>query len=254
MTDAGRPLPDDKQQYALSEIRAYLDSGYSLDAIREAGWASWIDHLEAKGYNLRPGRVAVHPPDTEPTPKLTRDEKAGPTASGANRSTSGIEANPFDSLVVRPVRAWWAFSMKHQGLGRFLALSAPLLSIVLLASIIFATVSGGDQTGGSDRTSPSSNQRSEARTSGTDVTTVSGRGQEVSRFLTFEEGLVRFEVTHDGTSNIIIWLLRDDGSKLDLLVNEVGPFDGSMAVRIPVSGRYLLDVDADGNWKVTARQ
>ena len=39
----------------LDKINAYIDAGHSLDAIRDAGWGSWIDRLEEKGVDLGTG-------------------------------------------------------------------------------------------------------------------------------------------------------------------------------------------------------
>jgi hypothetical protein len=57
-------------------------------------------------------------------------------------------------------------------------------------------------------------------------------------------------MTHDGDSNFAVWLLDDEGDKVELLVNEIGEFDGSKAVSIRKSGIYLLDISADGNWEI----
>lgn len=87
-------MPDQKELDALSKIKAYIDSGHSLDDIREAGWASWIDHLEAKGYDPAAGRVALKPPH-DPPPTTTREvspdtQNSGPTnATLANLSLGG---------------------------------------------------------------------------------------------------------------------------------------------------------------------
>ena len=54
---------NENEQDAVSKIKAYIDSGHSLDEIRQAGWAPWIDHLEAKGYDLRTGHLALRPPE-----------------------------------------------------------------------------------------------------------------------------------------------------------------------------------------------
>ena len=64
-------MPDEAEQDALSKLKAYLDAGQSFDAIRSAGWAPWIEHLEAKGYDLRTGQLALRPPDASPTPRPT---------------------------------------------------------------------------------------------------------------------------------------------------------------------------------------
>jgi hypothetical protein len=39
-------------------------------------------------------------------------------------------------------------------------------------------------------------------------------------------------MSHDGDSNFAVWLLDDEGDKVELLVNEIGEFGGSKAVGI----------------------
>ena len=80
---------------------------------------------------------------------------------------------------------------------------------------------------------------------------LSGRGQEATSKFSLEKGLSIFKMTHDGDSNFAIWLLDDEGDNVDLLVNEIGDFDGSKAVSIRKGGIYLLDISADGNWKIS---
>jgi len=67
-------------------------------------------------------------------------------------------------------------------------------------------------------------------------------------------GLATFKMTHDGKSNFAIKLLDSDGNMVDLLVNEIGNFNGSKAARIDQVGLYLLDIAADGNWSVSIAQ
>jgi len=45
-------------------------------------------------------------------------------------------------------------------------------------------------------------------------------------------------------------LLNAQGSRVDSLVNEVGPFDGSKGVQIRQAGVYILTVQADGPWSI----
>ena len=47
------------------------------------------------------------------------------------------------------------------------------------------------------------------------------------------EGLKTFTMKYDGSENFIVWMVDDQGNKVDLLANEIGSFDGSKAVRIP---------------------
>lgn len=77
-----------------------------------------------------------------------------------------------------------------------------------------------------------------------------GRGQQTSPQFQLPSGLITFHFTHDGQSNFAIWLLDDQGNQIDLLVNTIGPFDGSKALGIQKPGLYLLNIEADGNWTI----
>lgn len=81
-------MPIESEQSALDRIRAYLDAGHSLDAIREAGWAEWIDLLEANGYDLRTGRLAIAPPADDPP--YANYEQEMPASYGRPREAGGI--------------------------------------------------------------------------------------------------------------------------------------------------------------------
>lgn len=80
--------------------------------------------------------------------------------------------------------------------------------------------------------------------------TFAGEGEKASDPFYLEKGLVRFEMSHDGDSNFAIWLLDSKGNREDLLVNEIGEFDGSKAIGVSSSDVYLLDITADGNWRI----
>jgi autonomous glycyl radical cofactor GrcA len=88
----------------------------------------------------------------------------------------------------------------------------------------------------------------------TATTALSGRGQEATSKFSLEKGLSIFKMTHDGDSNFAIWLLDDEGDKVELLVNKIGDFDGSKAVGIKKHGDHLLDISADGRWAITIEQ
>lgn len=82
--------------------------------------------------------------------------------------------------------------------------------------------------------------------------TFTGKGDDVPQFIYIKKkGLVRFNMSHDGESNFIIWLMDGNGKYVDLLVNEIGSFSGSKALKIRKKGVYLLDITADGNWSVS---
>ena len=64
------------------------------------------------------------------------------------------------------------------------------------------------------------------------------------------------DITHHGSSNFIVWTLDSSFGLIDLLVNEIGPYDGQRLVNSiffsPEPLRHL-DIDADGSWSITAR-
>jgi len=75
-----------------------------------------------------------------------------------------------------------------------------------------------------------------------------GTGNKATDFIELFEGLTKFEYTFTGDGNFGVWLLDKDGNKLELLVNEIDSTTGSKAVRIDKTGKYLLDIQADGSW------
>ena len=78
-----------------------------------------------------------------------------------------------------------------------------------------------------------------------------GIGQQVSPFVKLDKGLTTFKLKHTGKSNFAVLLMDKKGNREELLVNEIGDFDGSKAVGISKSDLYLLDISADGEWSIT---
>lgn len=77
-----------------------------------------------------------------------------------------------------------------------------------------------------------------------------GNGQQVSPFVQLDKGLSTFKLKHTGKSNYIVVLMDKKGNTQELLVNEIGDFDGSKAVGIAKTGLYLLNISADGEWSI----
>lgn len=82
---------------------------------------------------------------------------------------------------------------------------------------------------------------------------LSGAGPRASRFLRFDSGVVRFAMTHNGEGNFAIELYDATGDYVDLLVNEVGPFDGSKVVTIDQAGLFILNITAGGRWTIAIK-
>ncbi|MCT9934546.1 hypothetical protein N5079_30505 [Planotetraspora sp. A-T 1434] len=79
-------------------------------------------------------------------------------------------------------------------------------------------------------------------------TTFRGEGDEVIRIqATKKPGLIRF--THDGEANFIVYTIDPRGKKQELLVNEIGPYDGTVLYNAyNTKGTIGLEIKADGAW------
>jgi hypothetical protein len=55
--------------------------------------------------------------------------------------------------------------------------------------------------------------------------------------------------THNGPSNFIVHAVNGSGEKTGLLVNEIGPYSGT--VLMPLGTRYLSVEAAEGTWSAT---
>ena len=84
------------------------------------------------------------------------------------------------------------------------------------------------------------------------MTHIRGGSQAGTDLITFSGGLCVFKIQHEGAGHFSVWMLNRAGDRVELLVNTVGPFDGSKAVKL-VSGVYAFDVSADGAWNITWR-
>lgn len=80
--------------------------------------------------------------------------------------------------------------------------------------------------------------------------TYTGDSRKATGFFSTDGGLARFDMQHSGDGNFQVWLLDKDGTKIEMLANEIGEFEGSTATNLE-SGIYLLDVNANGDWTVS---
>ncbi|MEO6324885.1 MAG: hypothetical protein ABIT01_05565 [Thermoanaerobaculia bacterium] len=79
-----------------------------------------------------------------------------------------------------------------------------------------------------------------------------GYGQQATAPAEFEDTLYIFKLTHSGEGHFGVRLVGQTARYAETLVSASGPFDGSKAVRIPSKGTYILDVQADGEWTISA--
>ncbi|GAB2464433.1 hypothetical protein GCM10027187_35520 [Streptosporangium sandarakinum] len=79
-------------------------------------------------------------------------------------------------------------------------------------------------------------------------TTYRGEGDEVVRVrLTKTPGLL--QLRHDGEANFIVFTVTPAGKKEELLVNEIGPYSGTVLYNARAGmGTAALEIKADGAW------
>ncbi|MGQ7786607.1 TM2 domain-containing protein [Nesterenkonia sp. K-15-9-6] len=64
----------------------------------------------------------------------------------------------------------------------------------------------------------------------------------------YDGGAATLHVTHNGQSNFVVTEETDDLFNLGLLINEIGPYEGSVAIQ---EGPSLIVVQADGEWTLS---
>jgi hypothetical protein len=66
---------------------------------------------------------------------------------------------------------------------------------------------------------------------------------------------VVIEFSHDGDSNFYVWSLDESLSSIDLLVNEIGTYNGTRLMQAEADESVTgLEVGADGNWTYEVRR
>lgn len=131
---------------------------------------------------------------------------------------------------------------------------------IILVIIVIAAASGGSKTTKPESSSAttSENQTSESKTQpevkSPEPITLSGVGQQATSKFTLTKGLSIFKMTHDGSGNFAPKVLDNNGDYVELLANEIGPFNGSKAVGIKKDGEYVIDITASGKWSIVIEQ
>ena len=103
----------------------------------------------------------------------------------------------------------------------------------------------------SSRTKPEKKSVGYSNTRASDAyISVSGKANHNSDQFKLMTGLYIAKVSHTGSGLCTIWLLHSDGTKDELITNEIGYIVESKALRVDENGYYLLNVSADGDWTV----
>ncbi|MFL1382257.1 MULTISPECIES: hypothetical protein [unclassified Nocardiopsis] len=60
--------------------------------------------------------------------------------------------------------------------------------------------------------------------------------------------------SHQGSSNFAVWAIDSRGEEQDLLVNTIGPYEGTVLYNVLVGEDLAaLDISADGTWEVSLK-
>jgi hypothetical protein len=81
--------------------------------------------------------------------------------------------------------------------------------------------------------------------------TVSGKGDDVVAIPTSQPCVM--DVTNKGSSNFVVKTLDSSGDQLDLLVNTIGAYDGTITDYQHSDGASSLEVKSSGSWSITFR-
>ncbi len=82
-----------------------------------------------------------------------------------------------------------------------------------------------------------------------DTFSFSGSAPTVTDPFTVSSGVLTVTATHEGDANFSVLAYSEDGYE-DLLINEIGPFDGQTTLEVDPGTTLTLDVDANGPWEV----
>jgi len=161
---------------------------------------------------------------------------------------------PDPGSVKRWYQKWWVWV---------------IIAVVALTAIGLATGSSGSEDAATETTiAGETTEAAETTTTVSEETTIpdetsttlpailaegEGQGDDVIK-LEIPAVPVVVELTHDGTSNFAVTSLDDSFESIDLLVNEIGPYEGTRGMQLSedeiVTG---LEIMADGNWTYEIR-
>jgi hypothetical protein len=209
--------------------------------------------------------VRAAPPDVSPTPIPPTSTPIPPAPTSQPQALTGTGQQAAGPVTLNPGLV--VAQMSHQGSGNFAVtvLDDQGQPVDLLANAI-GSFDGGKafqvEEGGSfvldiaadGAWSVTLSQPGPPADLAGPPQSLSGHGQQATQFFGLTAGLATFTMTHQGQGNFAIVLVDPAGRPVDLLVNEIGAFEGSKASGIASPGAYLLDITADGDWTVTIEQ
>lgn len=181
-------------------------------------------------------------------------------------------------------RSWWARQKAGAQVGIILGVVVGVLVLVGIGAAIGAGGSGDEESSADARTvtdtvtvtAPAADAEAAPTTEAAPATTEQattteaapatteqappppraivreGIGAKVVSVNVPDDGPLVVEATHQGASNFVIELVGGGGN--ELLVNEIGSYDGATLAPFVAAGRARIAVTADGSWRLRLTQ
>ena len=83
-----------------------------------------------------------------------------------------------------------------------------------------------------------------------ETTTVTGSGDDVIELPATSTPMI-MEISYSGSSNFIVHTVDSSGDNVDLLVNTIGSYDGTVTNYEEYDGCAMLSIESSGSWSVT---
>lgn len=205
-----------------------IDEGHLIEVLGALSTIRWIDAYLS----------TVDPPADYATLHEQLARSVSAMAIGAALVQDGLSEDDNGKMTVGII------ACETAGEGAAESLTALFTAMGLSESDALVPIEygGADEDDSTDTTGASGSVHEVFTGVGDDVATV---------FLA--SGLVTIDATHRGEGNFIIIIYGPDGFQ-DLVVNEIGDYDGRRAIPVPSSGTYTLDIQASGSWRVAVDQ
>ncbi|MBN9387754.1 MAG: hypothetical protein J0I20_06885 [Chloroflexi bacterium] len=75
-----------------------------------------------------------------------------------------------------------------------------------------------------------------------------GSGDKLTNEILLPQGANYIIVNHTGQNYFGVKLLNESGDMVDLVANTIGPYKGTKFLEVPVTGKYLFEIQSEGNW------
>ena len=81
---------------------------------------------------------------------------------------------------------------------------------------------------------------------------ISGSGDRVKK-IQLNKGIAIFNLKYSGKRNFIVWLKDAEGKDIELLVNDIGSYNGEKTATLKKDGTYILEIHSAGSWTINVK-